>query len=421
MPHFYLGPWIWDAAPVNHWRAPIGCVGCVDLRSLPAQAIAGGPPAGLGFFSLSNRLSASDESTWQYLGDDPDRNLSGPRRNSWRDRLGLFVVPQGPKLGHVLYQTLTILADPSGDASPPPLLPDSDGILRASLAGMSFSKRLTQADPEWTGVRDRYRIDYRAMREASISGILPPEQYRKFLGVLLRKFRLREEDRGEFIPPGLPDESSLGPATTQTESFNKADNGLGPDQTWTDTEGTWAVRSNQCAPTGPGVNIFSYSRASGTVSSTDHYCELVVVTNTTVGSLLIGAAARFASGATTNYSTMMRNDAGVDSISLYKTVANTQTQLENVGITRSLPEAYRCECNGSTIRALQAGVERISVTDTAITTGTQGGVTEFGAEEANERGDNWKLEDLAAAAQAFKTYYDRGARWRSVASRGGYL
>src|SRR3990167_11154916 len=102
---YYLGQFIWDATIPEQpfWRSPNGCVGMVDLRTLPQQSKAGGAPEGFGFFASSIDLV---EGTNFLLGEGDLRSLDIPTniKSAWNTRLGYR--PVGTTLNDVLFDML---------------------------------------------------------------------------------------------------------------------------------------------------------------------------------------------------------------------------------------------------------------------------------------------------------------------------
>lgn len=344
-----------------------------------------------------------DESGVTYLGNDPTRSLPTGERQGWRKTLGLSSTPERSELRHVLYETLTTQADPNDSILCPPLMPESDGVLRFGLFG--FEKRITPAEPEWSGVRDVLRRIYRQTREEVLGGLATPNLHRKMLTVWLEKFRLPVEEYLQFIPIGLPDEKPIFRETTISDNFNRADQtGLGSSSegwSWSLPLGNWNIVSNTAEL--QDVTTVSLARADSDLSSTDHYgqADVVVCPSPEQG----GPAARFSASAATCYIAMIAMDA--DTLNIQKFEAGTPTQLDGVAITPSVPEAYRVQCNGSNIKAFQAGTERLSITDTSITTGTRCGM--YGHWAATKvQLDNFSASDLAAGGMAFKPWVGRG-------------
>lgn len=171
------------------------------------------------------------------------------------------------------------------------------------------------------------------------------------------------------------------------DTFNRADaDALGTSSdgqfTWTETVGDLDIVSNQCK----GISATVYAQAAFNLASDDHYAQADFHTDFNIGLLV-----RFADA--DNQYLLQVNGTNVQ---LYKRVAGGFTQLGgNAAITFSAGEAYKLECNGSAIKCYEAGVERISQTDTSLTgqlrTGLRGG-------GVNQIWDNFAAADLAAGA-----------------------
>lgn len=133
------------------------------------------------------------------------------------------------------------------------------------------------------------------------------------------------------------------------------------------------IASNLC--TANNVIIAS-SRAEKDLSSADHYSQVDVVA--LFGGSYIGGAVRFAGAAQTYYQGVMYS--GDSKFYVSKLVAGAETHLGTaVSVTTNFPEAYKCLISGSTLKGYQAGVERRSETDTAITSGTRTGISAYGS------------------------------------------
>lgn len=396
---FWLGPWTWEATPIPNWRPPTGTLSSLDLRSNEQAGTLGPAPVGDGLFVTANGTNLGGDYDLVGQAASPgDAMLNLTRRTAWRDRFGLSGIPAGPALTDVLLQHMTIFSDPAGEDRVKPLVPSGRTVggvweikYQLWLGGaLATSKPFSLADLETTPLLDCLRRAYREQREDSFAGRSPSQHYRKFLGGLRRKYRIPHTN---FIPGDLPDEGWLPPETTITESFNKADSTtLGPDQSWTEVVTDWEVFSNQARYVS---GITADARCEGVVSSADHYGQASLITLNTAADAGFGAAARFAAAANTYYMAWVREPDNTQRI--YKRVAGTLTELTSgTTLTISLPELYKCECNGSTIKGYQAGVERSSVSDSSITTGVRGGIAGYSGSTAPVC-DLFEVSDLAAA------------------------
>lgn len=190
-------------------------------------------------------------------------------------------------------------------------------------------------------------------------------------------------------------------ATTITESFNKADSGtLGPTLSWTELSfDGFEVVSNEVRCFGTSAALFA--RADSDLASTDHYSQ-AVFTNSGTGGVIrwYGVIARKDSSTTqTYYVAYIKNGSNVG---LYKCVAGSLTQLgSDAAITFGSSKILKLTCNGSTISVDYDGVNKISQTDTAITSGTRCGLACFNSSSGITvfpLGDSFEAADLAAGS-----------------------
>jgi len=183
--------------------------------------------------------------------------------------------------------------------------------------------------------------------------------------------------------------------TTITEDFDKADNGLGPDLTWTTfhslSGGTLGVTSNQANHKSGGE---AEARADSDLATDDHYVQATAGADYSNGSnFYIGVLCRKDSSATrTQYRWM---NFGTDGPwELAKFVGGAETVLDNAYTTDPVAtESFKLEANGSTIRGFHtAAQQRASVTDAAITNNLRCGIALFGNLAYI---DNFEAGDLA--------------------------
>src|SRR5687768_5035121 len=138
LPYRYsLVPWVWDTShPVSpFWRLPAS-VGGIDLRPLPAQALAGGAPQGRGF-CVTRGAVTGDELVAAY--HPADALSTTTMRDGWQGAMGYR--PAGATLLDLLWDQLTAGADPSGVSGPKPLMPTTQGNLEVWLGGHSLVRR----------------------------------------------------------------------------------------------------------------------------------------------------------------------------------------------------------------------------------------------------------------------------------------
>lgn len=404
MARSWIGPWVWDETPgFTGWRKPALAVASLDLRSVPQCATVGPTPQGLGLFITPDAADLGSDYTNLGTGDPRNRTLTPAQRTAWRTRFGLAETPAGPSLAAVLWQTMTALADPTGDDRMPPIVPERQRRMSLWLGGTRiFEKRFRVADAEAVPVLDLLQRTYRQMRLDSLNGVSPPEHYRKYLGDLVRKYKLPYR---QFQPADLPGESPLTPETRLAETFNTADSTtLGPAYTWTEYVNNTAtngfdIGSNKCRGIVASGN--PCARAQADLSSTDHWCQVTYFLGTTSSTNIyqFGPSIRFSSSANTNYSARATSATGygVNGLFISKTVTGTTTDLNSPNVNVDGTHNAIIQASGSTIVTHLDGARNTTITDTAITTGTRCGVFGYNNVPAslnNATGDDWIASDF---------------------------
>ena len=387
-----LYPWTWDSEQQEH-RPPDGAVCCLDLRPLPEQAKQE-QSGGWGFFAWNG--GGDPPSDVISLGDGDCRSLqpTTSQRDELRLRLGLSANPQGATLVDVIGDVLGSLADPTGQARPKPLMPIAGIGYEIHLANHSRVWQLDY-DPRETlaanpkGRANKVRDVIRAtIAEARRNG--GPELAAKVLGHVLQchGYTRQEVEEGasgkraewaRLIRPA--DLAAMGgaafkpkrPRTSYSESWNGADSGtFGIDLTWFEySAGNTETKNNRGATVGQAG--FVEVRAEHDVSSANHYAQCSIVTTTDAGgeNHQVGPACRFSASAKTYYTFRWV----YNSMTLMKVVSGAYTDLSTLGeVPASRPVTFRVDANGSTIKGFQNGTEKRSVTDTAITGNTRGGI-----------------------------------------------
>ena len=435
MPHWYLASWEWETvAGPSHWRAPAGAVAAIDLRSLSAQGTPGPTAAGSGFFGFNATQTLPGA---EYFGDDLTANLNLNRRNAWRNKLSIATALDNTRLVDVLAETLGQKATPGGNVRAKPVIPTSAGRIEIWAGTKVFDRDFGgTGDVCWPNIQAMHQDDYRSVRLRCLAfanaienctegdGSLAArtcslfafrngvtfatakttlaqrfrDKFKRYLGGLTRKYRRWTMARQLFIPADLTDEGELPPETTITDDFTRADGDtIGNQLTWTEVAGDWDTASNAASLTTFGTDART-ARAESDLSSDDHYSQ-TVITGLGAGTndCLAGPVARFDAAANTGYWTFAYQFD--DKIYLRKIVTGTPTNLvAAVAITLSIPEAYKVECDGSTITGYQAGVSRIGpTTDSAIAGNTRCGIGGYKS-TGSVVVDDFEAADLAAAA-----------------------
>ena len=188
---------------------------------------------------------------------------------------------------------------------------------------------------------------------------------------------------------------------TITESFDTANSTtLGPDLSWTEVTGNAGVTSNQAE---------NYSAAAGRMKATtdlstsDNYAQAVLKTPSG-GSLYYvdcGVICRYSgsAGTDTGYLAWLDSNIGPQD-HIDKIVTGTRTTLADLnfpsGSGGTVDDVWKVSAVGSTIAFAVNGTQVLSVTDTAITTGTRCGFQLRHTSAANRAAiDNFEAGDIA--------------------------
>ena len=182
-----------------------------------------------------------------------------------------------------------------------------------------------------------------------------------------------------------------------TESFNTANSTtLGPDLSWTETNGDLQIVTNRVGIVSTGVS--NRARADSDMATDDNYAQITIVDADTTSTNRWGVACRFSSSADTCYVAFHGDGASVNNTLLQTVEAGTVTEQSTGTHTKATNDVLRIEAIGSQIIFYINGVANITVTSTAITTGKRGGI----GLRANTTGlvflDNFVTGDLALAS-----------------------
>lgn len=387
--NWYIGPWQWLAKPYPRWE-PLCGFGALDLRPIPQQRLMGGAP-GLALFFGPGTIT---DSSYRWLGSGSwhDVKPTGREKAAIPVRRGYTL--KGDDLVSMLLDLFTDGSDADGADACKPLVPTIRGSLEL-VCGQRHSERF-----RWGG---RHTGILRSMlrREFAEAWQRDQRHARKRLDDLCIRYAV--DDWKEFVPASLHKDvpGRLPRTTTITESFDRADSGtvMGNDLSWTQVAGTWGTASNKGYKAATG-SIIEGARADSDLSSDDHYSQVVVGGGDNLTAH--GPAARFASAANTYYVTF--NFADVQYIA--KIEAGSQTNLGSGSYTYANDATIKLEANGSTIKMYAGGVEKASVTDSAITGNVRCGVASYGINgtlnnfEAADLGGGGAFVDLANVSMA---------------------
>lgn len=151
---------------------------------------------------------------------------------------------------------------------------------------------------------------------------------------------------------------------TFTDDFNRAnstDLGAG----WVEVSGDWSIVSNQLSPGSAGGTIIL--RAAGAMATSDNYAQVTIAATTAASH---GVWCRGNSNISSGY--LFRNDGST--WDLFSVVGGSFTVIGTYAAAAAPGDVAKVQAIGSTIKAFVNGVERVSVTDTGVSTGTSVGI-----------------------------------------------
>ena len=152
--------------------------------------------------------------------------------------------------------------------------------------------------------------------------------------------------------------------TTFTDDFNRS-NSTNLGAGWVEVSGDWSIVSNQLSSGSAGGTIIL--RAAGGMATSDHYAQVTIATTTAASH---GVWARGNSNISQGY--LWRNDG--TSWNLFSVVGGSFTSIGSFAGAAANGDVAKVQAVGSTIKGYVNGTQRVSVTDTAVTTGTSVGL-----------------------------------------------
>ncbi|MGW1492550.1 hypothetical protein [Streptomyces sp. NPDC002402] len=165
-----------------------------------------------------------------------------------------------------------------------------------------------------------------------------------------------------------------------SDDFNRADStDLGAG--WVEVSGDWSIVSAQLSPGAAGGTIIL--RAAGAMASNDNYAQATIAATTAASH---GVWCRGNANISNGY--LWRNDG--TSWDLFSVVGGSFTAIGTYAAAASPGDVAKVQAVGSTIKAYVNGIERVSVTDTGVTTGTSVGIR-------SESTSSIKFDDFTAA------------------------
>lgn len=390
-----------DGVALRHYGPPEGCISWIDLRRMSEQSALG--RLGYGFFTMPSGWVVPSGYHWLGGGEGDCRSLylTQQDQSAWSSLVGVTPTRTASTVVvDALDETLTDLADPTGENSPKPLVPrcpppGPPAEAEIILAGHSTVRRrqVPSAGRWWNNLVSLHKRDMQAMIDRDQNDRL----WRKYAGSLSHKYFGRwDDERGnELIPDraknaskpsrdsGNPVERrwALRPETTYTDDFNRTDaTTLGGSYTeFLSSSGRIAVVSNT-AKFGKGVTfgtgVIESSRFDSDVSSSDHETSITCSTyDVGTDDGVFGVCARFSSSAETMYTFSLTARYTSCKHYLDKVVTGTRTNLAtSTPGNAATDKVIKAVPDGSTIYGYYDGSVSLSMTDTAISSGTRGGV-----------------------------------------------
>jgi hypothetical protein len=151
-------------------------------------------------------------------------------------------------------------------------------------------------------------------------------------------------------------------AVLATDNFNRADStDLGT--TWDVVPGTSNCQIVSNAVRASATNVDCDESYNGVTWPDDQYSQVTLAAVNSGGSAGPGVRA------STTASTFYTVEATTNSIALWKAVNGSWTQIGSFSGTVSAGDIIRLEAQGTTLRVRQNGTQRISVTDSSISSG----------------------------------------------------
>ena len=171
-----------------------------------------------------------------------------------------------------------------------------------------------------------------------------------------------------------------------SDDFNRADSSnLGAN--WVEVSGDWSIVSNQLSPGAAGGTIIL--RAAGAMDTSDHYAQVTIPATAAVSQ---GVWCRGNSNISQGY--LWRNNG--TSWDLFQVVGGSFTVIGTYTAAAAPGDVAKIQAVGSTIKGYVNGIQRVSVTDTGVTTGTSVGIR--GESSGSLRYDDFTAADVVSGA-----------------------
>ncbi|MFD4596692.1 hypothetical protein ACFWPQ_01540 [Streptomyces sp. NPDC058464] len=174
--------------------------------------------------------------------------------------------------------------------------------------------------------------------------------------------------------------------TSFSDDFNRADStDLGAN--WVEVSGDWSISSQQLSPGAAGGTIIL--RAATAMVSNDNFAQITITATTTASQ---GVWCRGNSNISQGY--LWRNNGST--WDLFSVVGGSFTNIGTYSAAAVPGDVAKIQAVGSTITGYVNGVSRVSVTNTAVTTGTAVGVRSDSASAV--RYDDFSAGDVTFGA-----------------------
>ncbi|WP_030344722.1 hypothetical protein [Streptomyces sp. NRRL S-1022] len=171
-----------------------------------------------------------------------------------------------------------------------------------------------------------------------------------------------------------------------SDSFNRADStDLG--SSWVEVSGDWSIISQQLSPGAAGGTIIL--RAATAMDSSDHFAQVTIAATTAASQ---GVWIRGNSNISSGY--LWRNNGS--SWDLFSVVGGSFTVIGTYAAAAAPGDVAKVQAVGSTITAYVNGIQRVSVVNTAVTTGTSVGIRSDSTNGV--RYDDFAAADITAGA-----------------------
>lgn len=168
--------------------------------------------------------------------------------------------------------------------------------------------------------------------------------------------------------------------TTFTDDFNRANSSdLGAG--WVEVSGDWSIVSNELSPGAAGGTIIL--RAAGAMATDDNSAQVTIAATVAASQ---GVWCRGSSNLSDGY--LWRNDG--TSWDLFSVVGGSFTALGTYAAAAAPGDVAKVQAVGTTIKALVNGVERVSLTNSHVATGTSVGIR-------SESASGIRFDDFTAA------------------------